>query len=107
MGPGLVLAESGRNVIRACLSVMRSFGVFANSYARDLSSPGLWETDIIINQLPGGLYGYDIAEKLDLPMVMVAVMPLNRTRAFPMVAFPSKFTRMPGYKSLLTGLPSS
>jgi UDP:flavonoid glycosyltransferase YjiC (YdhE family) len=100
VGPGLALAESGRNVIRVWLTVMRSFGVLANSYARDLSSPDLWETDIIINQLPGGLYGYDLAEKLELPMFMVAVMPLTRTRAFPMLAFPSMFARFPGYSAI-------
>jgi sterol 3beta-glucosyltransferase len=98
-GGGLALAESGQNVIRMWLTVMQSFGVLAESYARDLSSPDLWETDIIINQLPGGLYGYDLAEKLDLPMFMAAVMPLTRTRAFPMLAFPSIFARFPGYNA--------
>jgi UDP:flavonoid glycosyltransferase YjiC (YdhE family) len=99
-GPGLALAESGRNVIRMWLTVMRSFGVMAASYAHDLSSPELWETDVILNQLPGGLYGCDLAEKLDLPMFMVAVMPLARTGAFPMLAFPSLFARLPGYNAL-------
>jgi len=99
-GGGLALAESGQNIIRAWLTIMQSFGVLAESYARDLSSPALWETDIIINQLPGGLYGYDLAEKLDRPMFMAAVMPLTRTRAFPMLAFPSIFARFPGYNAL-------
>jgi len=99
-GGGLALAESGQNIISAWLTIMRSFGVLAASYARDLSSPDLWDTDIIINQLPGGLYGYDLAEKLDRPMFMAAVMPLTRTRAFPMLAFPSILARFPGYNAL-------
>lgn len=99
-GGGVALAESGQNVIRAWLTVMRSFGVLAASYARDLSPPGLWETDVILNQLPGGLYGYDLAEKLDRPMFMAAVMPLTRTRAFPMLAFPPLFSALPGYNAL-------
>jgi len=99
-GSGLALTESGQNVIRMWLTVMRSFGVLAKSYARDLSSPDLGETDIIINQLPGGLYGYDLAEKFDRPMFMAAVMPLTRTRAFPMLAFPSIFAHFPGYNAL-------
>lgn len=99
-GGGLALAESGQNVIRMWLTVMQSFGVLAKSYARDLSSPDLWETDIIINQLPGGLYGYDLAEKLDRPMFMAAVMPLTRTRSFPMLAFPGIFSSFPGYNAL-------
>jgi UDP:flavonoid glycosyltransferase YjiC (YdhE family) len=79
---------------------MQSFGVLADGIAHDLSSPLLRETDIIINQLPGGLYGYDLAEKLGVPMVMAAVMPLNRTRHFPMLAFPPIFTRFPGYNAI-------
>jgi UDP:flavonoid glycosyltransferase YjiC (YdhE family) len=99
-GSGLALAESGQNVIRMWLTAMRSFGVLAQGYARDLSSPELGDTDVIINQLPGALYGYDLAEKLDRPMFMAAVMPLTRTRTFPMLAFPSLFTRFPGYNAL-------
>jgi UDP:flavonoid glycosyltransferase YjiC (YdhE family) len=98
-GAGLALAESGPNVIRAWWTAMHSFGVLAESYARDLSSPDLWETDIIVNQLPGGLYGYDLAEKLGVPMFMAAVMPLARTRRFPMMAFPTMFARFPGYNA--------
>ena len=99
-GGGLALAESGQNVIRTWLTLMQSFGALAESYSRDLSSPDLWETDIIINQLPSGLYGYDLAEKFDLPMFMAAVMPLTPTRAFPMMGFPSIFARFPGYNAL-------
>ena len=98
-GGGLALAESGQNVIRAWRGAMQSFGVLAESFARDLSSPALWETDLIINQLPGGLYGYDLAEKLDLPMFMAAVMPLTRTYSFPMLAFPPFLARFPGYNA--------
>jgi hypothetical protein len=50
-GSGLALAESGQNVIRMWLTAMRSFGTLAQGYARDLSSPELGETDVIINQL--------------------------------------------------------
>jgi sterol 3beta-glucosyltransferase len=99
-GGGLALAESGQNIIRMWLAAMQSFGVLAENYARDLSSPDLWETDIIINQLPGGLYGYDLAQKLDRPMFIAAVIPLIRTRTFPMLAFPSLFARIPGYNAL-------
>jgi sterol 3beta-glucosyltransferase len=97
---GLALAESGQNFIRMWRAAMQSFGVLAKSYVHDMSSLDLWETDIIINQLPGGLFGYDLAEKLDLPMFIVAVMPLTRTHAFPMLAFPSIFGHFPGYNAL-------
>lgn len=94
-GSGLALAEAGQNVLRMWWTVMQSFGVMAQSYARDLSAPGLRDTDLIINQLPGGLYGYDLAEKLERPMFLAAVMPLARTRAFPMLAFPPLLERGP------------
>lgn len=99
-GAGVALAESGRNPIRMAMTVLRSFGALAKSYARDLSSPDLWKTDLIINQLPGGLYGFDLAEKLDIPMFTAAVIPLARTSSFPMLAFPTLFAPLPGYNSL-------
>ena len=97
---GIALAESGQNVIRMWRTVMRSFGALAASYARDLSALALYETDAIVNQLPGALYGYDLAEKNGVPMWMAAVMPLTRTRAFPMLAFPPWLGAFPGYNAL-------
>lgn len=94
---GRALIQSGQNIIRAWWSAMQSFGVLAESIAHDLSSFTLWETDIIINQMPVGLYGYDLAEMLGVPMIIAAVMPINRTRHFPMLAFPPLFARFPGY----------
>lgn len=96
-GGGRALTESGQNIIRAWWAAMQSFGVLAESIAHDLSSPALGETEIIINQLPVGLYGYDLAEKMGVPMMMAAVMPINRTGHFPMLAFPSLFAHLPGY----------
>jgi UDP:flavonoid glycosyltransferase YjiC (YdhE family) len=55
----------------------------------------LGETDLFINQLPGGLYGYDLAEKYGFPMIQAAVMPLSRTKAFPLMGFPK--LPLPGY----------
>lgn len=75
--------------------LVRSFGSLAEGYARDLSAPHLGETDLIINQLPAGLYGFDLAEKYGVPMVMVSVIPLARTKMFPLVGFPK--LRIPGY----------
>lgn len=68
--------------------LVRSFGSLAEGYARDLSAPHLGETDLIINQLPAGLYGFDLAEKYGVPMVMASVIPLARTKMFPLMGFP-------------------
>jgi UDP:flavonoid glycosyltransferase YjiC (YdhE family) len=76
-------------------ALLRSFGALARSYARDLSDPRLGETDLILNQLPAGLYGYDLAEKYHVPLALASVIPLARTRAFPLVSFPN--LRLPGY----------
>lgn len=77
------------------LGLMRSFGSLAEGYARDLSAPQLGETDLIINQLPAGLYGFDLAEKYGVPMAQAAVIPLARTRMFPLMGFPK--LNLPGY----------
>jgi sterol 3beta-glucosyltransferase len=96
---GQTLAESGQNAFRMARSVQRLFGVMAESFARDLSSPALWNTELIVNQLPGGLYGYDLAEKLGVPMIAAAVIPLTPTRHQPMLAFPSLLSPIPGYNA--------
>lgn len=75
--------------------LVRSFGSLAEGYARDLSVPHLGETDLIINQLPAGLYGYDLAEKYGVPMVMASVIPLAQTKIFPLMGFPK--LPIPGY----------
>lgn len=86
-----LVAKAGADM----LALMRSFGSLAEGYARDLSAPHLGETDLIINQLPAGLYGFDLAEKYGVPMVQAAVAPLARTQAFPLMGFPK--LPIPGY----------
>jgi len=86
-----LVANAGANT----LALMRAFGSLAKGYARDLSAPYLGETDLIINQLPAGLYGFDLAEKFGIPMVLAAVIPLARTQAFPLMGFPR--LPLPGY----------
>jgi UDP:flavonoid glycosyltransferase YjiC (YdhE family) len=96
-GRGLALSESGQNVIRMWYTVVRAFGGLARTAARNASALMDYKTDLIINQLPGGLYGYDLAQKLNVPMLMGAVMPLTPTAAFPMLGFPQKLALIPGY----------
>lgn len=79
-----IVARGGTDMFK----LVRSFSALAAGYARDLSYPSLGETDLIVNQLPAGLYGYDLAEKYGVPMVLAAVMPLARTRMFPLMGFP-------------------
>jgi len=53
---------------------------------------------MIINQLPGGLYGYDLAEKYQIPMALASVIPLARTSMFPLMGFPH--LPFPGFNRL-------
>ena len=95
---GVALGESGRSVFRTWRAIMRSFGAAARGYTRALGALG--PTDAIVNQLPGGLFGVDLAEQRGIPMLMAAVIPLARTRAFPMVAFPTPPISLPAYNVL-------
>jgi UDP:flavonoid glycosyltransferase YjiC (YdhE family) len=93
-----VVADGGTNM----LGLVRSFTNLAQGYARSLSDPHLGETDIIINQLPGGLYGYDLAEKYNLPMMLASVIPLARTNTMPLMGFPN--LPLPGYNRMTYSL---
>ncbi len=89
-----LVASAGANI----LALLRKFSELAASYAHDLPVAQLKDTDVIVNQLPLALYGYDLAEKFNVPLIMAAVMPLMPTRAFPMMGFPR--LRLPGYNRL-------
>ena len=89
-----LVANGGANT----LGLVRSFTNLAKGYACDLSSPTLGETDLIINQLPGGLYGFDLAEKYNVPMMLASVIPLARTSSMPLMGFPG--LSLPHYNKL-------
>jgi sterol 3beta-glucosyltransferase len=86
-----LVANAGADI----LALIRSFRSLAEGYARDLSAPYLGATDLLINQLPAGLYGFDLAERYRIPMALAAVIPLARTQAFPLMGFPK--LPWPGY----------
>jgi sterol 3beta-glucosyltransferase len=97
---GISLAESGYNIWQMWQALKESYWQLATGISEALSQPAVWQTDAIINQLPGGLFGLDLAEKLQIPHIAAAVMPLLRTRAFPMLAFPPGLAFLPGYTPL-------
>jgi UDP:flavonoid glycosyltransferase YjiC (YdhE family) len=80
-----LVVDGGANTI----GLVRSFTNLAKGYAQSLSDPHLGETDLIINQLPGGLYGFDLTEKYNLPMMLASVIPLARTSTMPLMGFPN------------------
>jgi len=79
-----IVSRGGTNL----LGLVGAFSSLANDYSRRLSLLEMSETDLMINQLPGGLYGYDLSEKYHIPMVLASVIPLARTNAFPLMGFP-------------------
>lgn len=97
-GDGML--EGRANPINTIRAMRRSYATLAHSIPRDLSDSTLHDTQLLLNQLPGNLYGYDLAEYLDIPHAIVAVIPLVRTRHMPMMGFPTAFARMPGYNAV-------
>ena len=92
--PRALVSQGGTNI----LTMAQSFGSLAKEYCRAFSASYLVETDLVINQLPGGLFGLDLAEKAGVPMITAAVIPLSPTREFPMMGFPT--LPLPGYNRL-------
>ena len=96
---GQALADSGRNPLRMARSVLRLFGALAGDLAHDFSAVRLRDADLIINQLPGGMFGCDLVEASGVPMMTAAVLPMTPSRHAPMLAFPAAFSFVPGYNA--------
>jgi sterol 3beta-glucosyltransferase len=97
------LSEAGSNPVRFFTAVRQTFVRIAQDYAEAFSAPSLLDSDVIINQLPGSLFGYDLAEKLRIPHLGAAVMPLARTGAWPLCLLPA-FSLGSGYNRLTYAL---
>lgn len=91
-----MVQAAGPNLAR----ILFQFFNLARQYSRDFSAPELRETDLILNQLPGGLFGWDLAEKAGVPMLALAYLPIQATNAYPMISYPRLFSRLPGYNRL-------
>jgi sterol 3beta-glucosyltransferase len=87
-----------QNILRLWAGIRNSYGALAHAWAESFSASELLETDIYINQLPGGLFGWDLAEKSGRPMLVAAVIPLAFTRKAPVMGFPA--LRLPGYNAI-------
>lgn len=99
LAAGNGLLSGGRNPVASVLALRRSFARLADGIGRDLADPVLRDTDLILNQLPGNIYGADLAEHLGIRSLAVGVMPLSRTCAWPMMAFPPGPAGLRGYNA--------
>ena len=89
-----LVIKGGTNLLKT----VATFTSLAKEYSRTLSTLPMSATDLIINQLPGGLYGFDLAEKYQIPMALASVIPLARTSMFPLMGFPH--LPIPGFNRL-------
>ncbi|HUF39195.1 MAG TPA: glycosyltransferase [Anaerolineales bacterium] len=84
------LPAGTRNPFRMMRAIMRGYGALVDDYIRAFSSEDLFDSDAILNQLPGGLFGGDLAERLGIPYLTLSVIPLVPTRAFPLPLLASR-----------------
>ncbi len=90
----------GLNLLHMYRGIMRTFGAIAESYAQALGADALRDSDAILSQLPGGFYGYDLAEALRVPYIALSVIPQEITGAWPLSLLPGTFSLGPAYNRL-------
>jgi sterol 3beta-glucosyltransferase len=79
--------EKADNPLHAFRAIKRSYGMLAKSMPNELSA--LNDSQLILNQLPGNLFGPDLAEFLRVPLGILAVIPMVSTHTRPLFGFPS------------------
>lgn len=84
----------GLSPLQAFRALQRSYGQLAKQLPRELAA--LPPTELLLNQLPAHLFGYEIAQKQGIPWAIVAVIPIVRTRLQPLVGMP-QLGGLPGY----------
>lgn len=98
MSAGLLKGRS--NPLSFIRAIRKSYASLADTLSIDLSDPVLYDSDLILNQLPASLYGGDLAEFLGIPWSIVSVIPLSRSRYQPLIGFPKQLSFLPGYNAL-------
>ncbi|MBI5670641.1 MAG: glycosyltransferase family 1 protein [Chloroflexi bacterium] len=91
---------NGLNIFSMYRGIMRTFGAITRSYQETLAADALCDTDAILSQLPGGFYGYDLAEALHVPYIALSVIPQEITGAWPLSLLPMQFSLGQWYNRL-------
>ncbi len=94
----------GLNLFSMYRGIMRTFGAIAQSYEESFAGSALRDSDAILSQLPGGFYGYDLAEALRVPYFALSVIPQEVTGAYPLSLLPMQFSLGRGYNRLTYAL---
>ncbi|NDJ52621.1 MAG: glycosyltransferase family 1 protein [Chloroflexi bacterium] len=84
-----VVGFSEDDLFSGMTDISVAFSSLIDEYVEAFSSPHLLKTDLVINQLPSNLFGWDIAEAAGVPYISAAVIPLTETADFPLLLFPS------------------
>ena len=92
---------NGLNLPRMYRGIMRTFGAITQSYQEAFAASTLRDSDAILSQLPGGFYGYDLAEHLHVPYIALSVIPQEVTSAYPLSLLPMQFS-LGGWYNRLT-----
>jgi sterol 3beta-glucosyltransferase len=86
------MVSDGRNILVMFRAMLRTFGSITGSYEAAFSNEELFDSEAILCQLPGGFYGYDLAEALKIPYIALSVIPQEITGAWPLSLFPSRMS---------------
>ncbi|MBL8131590.1 MAG: glycosyltransferase family 1 protein, partial [Anaerolineae bacterium] len=90
----------GLNLFSMYRGIMRTFGAITQSYQQAFAADTLRDSDAILSQLPGGFYGYDLAEALCIPYIALSVIPQEVTGAYPLSLLPMRFSLGSWYNPL-------
>ena len=90
----------GLSLLHMVRGFMRTFGAITQSYHMAFAAEALRDSDAILSQLPGGFYGYDLAEDLRVPYIALSVIPQEITGAYPLSLLPMQFSLGSWYNRL-------
>jgi UDP:flavonoid glycosyltransferase YjiC (YdhE family) len=88
--------ENTRGLLRTIVALRRSYGTLSTTLPLDLLA-AVQGSDLLLNQLPGNLFGPDLAEYFGIPLAVVSVIPLITTRTRPLFTIPAWPRWLPGY----------
>ncbi|MBN2502947.1 MAG: glycosyltransferase family 1 protein [Anaerolineales bacterium] len=80
------------NLLKMYRGIMRTFGAITDSYIEAFSAEALRDSDAILSQLPGGFFGYDLAQALDVPYLALSVIPQQSTASYPYALLPGQIS---------------
>lgn len=90
----------GLSLLHMVRGFMRTFGAITQNYHEAFADAALRDSDAILSQLPGGFYGYDLAEALRVPYIALSVIPQEVTGAYPLSLLPMQFSLGSWYNRL-------